>query len=87
MRRLVLVLLLLVIGVWRRAQTIRTRAAGTAVLLALGLQISIGMNLIWQGWPLSLGTLHNAGAAALVLSMVALLRYLSPRSEVGRFRP
>ena len=82
-----LVLLLLVIGVWRRAQTFRTRAAGTAVLLALGVQITIGMNLIWQGWPLSLGTLHNAGAAALVLSMVALLRYLSPRSEVGRYRP
>jgi hypothetical protein len=45
------------------------------------------MNLIWKGWPLSLGTAHNAGAAFLVLASVALLRYLSPRSEVGRFRP
>jgi heme A synthase len=45
------------------------------------------MNLIWKGWPLSLGTAHNAGAVFLVLAAVALLRYLSPRSEVGRYRP
>lgn len=82
-----LVLLLLVLGAWRRAQTALTRAAATAVLVAVGLQITIGMNLIWQGWPLWLGTSHNAGAVFLVLAMVALLRYLSPRAEVGRFRP
>jgi heme A synthase len=45
------------------------------------------MNLIWQGWPLWLGTAHNAGAVLLVLASVALLRALSPRSGVGRFRP
>ena len=81
-----LVLLLLVVGVWRRGQTLLTRAAGTAVLVALILQILIGMNLIWQGWPLWLGTLHNAGAAAVVLAMVALLRCLAPRSEGGPIR-
>lgn len=82
-----LVLLLLVLGAWRRAQTALTRGAATAVLVAVALQILIGMNLIWQGWPLWLGTSHNAGAAILVLAMVALLRFLSPRAEVGRFRP
>jgi cytochrome c oxidase assembly protein subunit 15 len=82
-----LVLLLLVLGAWRRAQTALTRGAATAVLVAVALQITIGMNLIWQGWPLWLGTSHNAGAVLLVLAMVALLRYLSPRAEVGRFRP
>lgn len=82
-----LVLILLVIGAWRRAQTTRLRAAGGAVLVALVFQVAVGMNLIWQGWPLALGTLHNAGAAALVLSMVTLLRYLTPRSEIGLFRP
>ena len=82
-----LVLLLLVLGVWRRGQTALTRGAATAVLMALVLQITIGMNLIWQGWPLWLGTSHNAGAVLLVLAMVALLRFLSPRPEVGRFRP
>jgi cytochrome c oxidase assembly protein subunit 15 len=82
-----LVLLLLVIGAWRRGQTARTRGAATVVLAAIALQIVIGMNLIWQGWPLWLGTAHNAGAALVVLAMVALLRYLSPRPEVGRFQP
>ena len=82
-----LVLLLLVLGAWRRAQTALTRGAATAVLVAVALQITIGMNLIWQGWPLWLGTSHNAGAVLLVLAMVALLRFLSPRPEVGRLRP
>ena len=82
-----LVLLLLVLGAWRRAQTALTRGAATAVLVAVALQILIGMNLIWQGWPLWLGTSHNAGAVLLVLAMVALLRFLSPRAEVGRLRP
>jgi cytochrome c oxidase assembly protein subunit 15 len=82
-----LVVLLLVAGAWRRGQTAATRAAATAVLVALGLQITIGMNLIWQGWPLWLGTAHNAGAALVVLAMVTLLRYLTPRTQVGRYRP
>jgi heme a synthase len=82
-----LVLGLVVFGTLRRAQTGTARAAALAVAIAVVIQISIGMNLIWKGWPLSLGTAHNAGAVLLVLATVALLRYLSPRSEVGRYRP
>jgi cytochrome c oxidase assembly protein subunit 15 len=82
-----LIVLLLVAGAWRRGQTTATRTAAAAVLIALGLQITIGMNLIWQGWPLWLGTAHNAGAALVVLAMVTLLRYLTPRTQVGRYRP
>jgi heme a synthase len=81
------VLLLVVAGAWRRGQSRVTRVAAVAVGIALLLQVLIGMNLIWKGWPLSLGTAHNAGAVLLVLATVALLRSLSPRSEVGRYRP
>jgi heme a synthase len=81
------VLALVVAGVWRRGQSGTAKAAALAVAVALVLQVAIGMNLVWKGWPLWLGTAHNAGAALLVVATVALLRALSPRSEIGRFRP
>ena len=74
-----LALLALVAAAWRAAGSWQTRAAGAAVLSALILQLLIGMNLIWQGWPLWLGTAHNAGAALLVLAMVTLFRRLQPQ--------
>jgi cytochrome c oxidase assembly protein subunit 15 len=82
-----IVLALVVAGALRRGQSNAAKLAAIAVAIALVLQFLIGMNLIWQGWPLWLGTAHNAGAALLVLATVALLRALSPRSEVGRYRP
>jgi cytochrome c oxidase assembly protein subunit 15 len=82
-----LMLALVVAGALRRGQTQGAKLAAIALAVALALQLLIGMNLIWQGWPLWLGTAHNAGAALLVLACVALLRSLSPRSEVGRYRP
>jgi len=82
-----IVLALVVVGALRRAQSGAARAAAVALALAVALQVAIGMNLVWKGWPLWLGTAHNAGAALLVLATVALLRYLTPRSEVGRYRP
>ncbi len=82
-----LVLLLVVAGALRRGQSSATKVTAIAVGAAVLLQVAIGMNLVWKGWPLWLGTAHNAGAALLVLATVALLRSLSPRSEVGRYRP
>jgi len=82
-----IVLALVVAGAWRRGQSAAAKLAAAAVAAAVVLQISIGMNLVWRGFPLWLGTAHNAGAVLVVLSTVALLRALSPRSEVGRFRP
>ena len=73
------------VAAWYRAQTRPLRLAAVGMLAALALQLLIGMNLIWQGWPLWLGTAHNAGAAVLVLAMVTLLRFLVPRSEAPRF--
>ena len=41
-------------------------------------QIGIGIETVKWGIPLALATLHNVGAAALVLAMVNLLRALWP---------
>jgi cytochrome c oxidase assembly protein subunit 15 len=79
-------LVALAFAAWYRAQTWPLRLAAAGVLAALVLQLLVGMNLIWQGWPLWLGTAHNAGAAAIVLSMVALLRCLTPHSPSGPIR-
>ena len=65
----------------RRGQSGRLKIAAVAVIGAVTLQWLIGMNLIWQGFPLWLGTAHNAGAALLLLAALALLRYLTPASQ------
>ena len=73
-----LLLLGLAISAFRRAQTPTVRVAAVAVGAAVCLQWLIGMNLIWQGFPLWLGTSHNAGAALTLLATLALLRFLFP---------
>ncbi len=73
-----LLLVAVAVAGWRRAQTPDVRLAAGAVGLAVALQWLIGMNLIWQGFPLGLGTAHNAGAAMLLLAAVTLLRQLWP---------
>ena len=47
-----------------------------AVLLALALQLVIGISMVMRGFPLWLATAHNAGAALLLLSTLALNRAL-----------
>jgi cytochrome c oxidase assembly protein subunit 15 len=76
-----LTLLALALVALRRGQSRPLKVAAAAVIGALCLQWLIGINLIWQGFPLWLGTAHNAGAALLLLSAVTLLRYLSPVSS------
>jgi cytochrome c oxidase assembly protein subunit 15 len=76
-------LLALAFAAWRRAQTRRVRLAAAAVGAALVLQWLIGMNLIWQGFPLWLGTSHNAGAALLLLATLTLIRFLWPARAVA----
>ncbi|MEP6886412.1 MAG: COX15/CtaA family protein [Gammaproteobacteria bacterium] len=61
-----------------RAVTPRLRLAGRLLLLAVALQICIGVSMVYWGIPLPLATLHNAGAAFLVLCVVTLLRALWP---------
>jgi cytochrome c oxidase assembly protein subunit 15 len=65
-----------------RARRRRLRVAGGMLAAAVLLQISLGASTVHWGVPLPLATLHNAGAALLVICMVALLRALWPGSSV-----
>lgn len=65
---------------WRRARSRRLRFAAVLVASAVCMQIAIGIATVKWGIPLTLATLHNAGAAALVMAMVNLLRALWPDS-------
>ncbi len=77
------VVTLLGFQVWRRAQSGAARLAALGAVAAVLLQATIGMNLVWRGFPLALGVLHNAGAALLLVSLVALLRFLIPSRLSG----
>ncbi len=63
-----------------RSRAARLKWAGGLLLLAVLLQLSIGIATVHFGVPLSLATLHNAGAAFLVISIVILLRALWPQA-------
>ncbi|HUY83726.1 MAG TPA: COX15/CtaA family protein [Steroidobacteraceae bacterium] len=66
----------------RRATMPRLRRAGALLIVAVLLQIATGLSMVHFGFPLSLATLHNAGAALLLLSMITLLRRLWPAPAV-----
>lgn len=69
-----LVLLFAAFGVLRNRTLAHARGAAIAVLLALALQLTIGVTMVQQAFPLSLATAHNAGAALLLLAALALYR-------------
>ena len=77
-----LVLTVLLLYVALRLFAARTdrfaRRAATGVLLALALQLLIGIAMVWRGFPLWIATAHNAGAALLLLATIALNRSLRP---------
>jgi cytochrome c oxidase assembly protein subunit 15 len=52
--------------------------AAVAVLTALALQLALGTFMVLRGFPLAVASAHNAGAALLVLAVVALNRSLRP---------
>jgi cytochrome c oxidase assembly protein subunit 15 len=54
------------------------RRSALALLAALALQLAIGITMVLKGFPLWLATAHNAGAALLLLAVVALNRALRP---------
>ena len=64
-----------------RSGAARLKWAGGLLLLAVLLQLSLGIATVHFGVPLPLATLHNAGAAFLVISIVILLRALWPQAS------
>jgi cytochrome c oxidase assembly protein subunit 15 len=77
---LVLALSLSVIGALciARARNRRLKVIGALLIGAVLLQIGIGVTMVHFAMPLPLATLHNAGAALLVVCTVTLLRVLWP---------
>jgi len=73
-----LMLLLAAVRVLRSRSDPFARRAALAVLAALALQLTIGIMLVQNAFPLWLATAHNAGAALLLLAVVALNRSLRP---------
>jgi len=59
---------------WHGLSGARPRAC--LVLAALALQLTIGITMVLEGFPLWLATAHTAGAALLLLATLALLRAL-----------
>ena len=51
----------------------RVRGASILMLIALSIQLVIGILMVWFGIPLFLATAHNAFAALLLLSFINLL--------------
>ncbi|HEY6457871.1 MAG TPA: COX15/CtaA family protein [Steroidobacteraceae bacterium] len=60
------------IWILRERTLVRSRPAAIAVLVALGLQLAIGITMVVKGFPLWLATAHNGGAALLLLATLAL---------------
>jgi cytochrome c oxidase assembly protein subunit 15 len=61
-------------------------AVSAYVLLgALALQLTIGVSMVLRGFPLVLATAHTAGAALLLLSVLALLRGVGPTAHTRSF--
>ena len=63
-----------------RVRDKRSAAAALIVLLLLAVQLTIGISMVLRGFPLWLATAHNAGAALLLLAILALNRSLRPPS-------
>lgn len=80
--------ILIVVGCMTVAQGTRrrVRVAGALLAGAVLLQIGIGTAMVHFGMPLPLATLHNAGAAFLVICIVTLLRGMVPLPHVDRPR-
>jgi heme a synthase len=62
-----------------RSQTRALKVVGGLLIGAVLLQIGVGIGMVHFGMPLAVATLHNAGAALLVICAVTLLRLRWPQ--------
>ena len=62
----------------------RLKLIGGVLVVAVLAQISLGLSTVHWGVPLPVATMHNAGAAFLVVVMMTLLRSLWPIAPPGR---
>jgi cytochrome c oxidase assembly protein subunit 15 len=69
----------------RVGQSRGVRVAGGAIAAVLVAQLVLGPVMVLETFPLPLATAHNAVAALLLLSAVALLRFLHPPRGNGLF--
>jgi heme a synthase len=76
-------LILVLTGALSAARSRRLKLIGGLLVFAVLLQIGIGVSMVHFGMPLILATMHNAGAALLVICMVTLLRLLWPKPAIG----
>ena len=72
------ILVLAAVRVLRSRSDDFARRSALAVLATLVLQLTIAVTMVLEGFPLWLATAHNAGAALLLLAVVALNRSLRP---------
>lgn len=70
-----------------RARSRRLKTAGAALVCAVLLQICIAVAMLHFAMPLPLATLHNAGAALLVICTVTVLRLLWPAGDLAAAPP
>jgi cytochrome c oxidase assembly protein subunit 15 len=87
---LLTLLVLVSTALWARRQypTAAARNATTLVVIAVVLQVTIGLAIVWFGLPLPIATAHNGVAALLLVAMINLLNATStqaaPRLATGR---
>jgi cytochrome c oxidase assembly protein subunit 15 len=70
------------VALWarRRLAGHAVRRATTLVLVAVVLQVTLGVGIVWFGLPLPLATAHNGVAALLLLAVISLLHATSFRA-------
>ena len=77
----VLILFAFILARVARAAGPPVRRAGHFVLVALALQIALGVTIVMTSLPLSLATAHNGGAALLLMATLYLLHTLTHARE------